>query len=222
MITSATLDFLAQLQENNHRPWFQEHKAQYIKAKQEIDAFVHKLQENLNKTDVIEFAKQYRIYRDVRFAKGRPPYKDSLGGYFRRFGRDRRGSYIFEIEPNATRVGGGFFGPNADDLLRLRKEFEMDGESLLQILNHPTFVQHFGSLQGTGVKTAPRGFDKQHPNIALIRKKQFYALRYFKNEEVIRKDFVDQVTESYLAIRPFFDYMTEILTTDLNGISILS
>ena len=221
MITQASLDFFAQLKENNHRPWFEANKPAYLQAKREVEAIMHQVQRNLEATDEIEFSKLFRIYRDVRFSKNKLPYKGYLGGYYRRFGADRRGSYAFDIEPGLSRVGGGFYGPKAGDLLRIRKEFEMDVQTIEDIVQDPTFVQHYGSLLGDGVKTAPRGFDKTHPNIKWIRKKQFYAYRHFPDSEVIRADFADQMTESFLAIRPFFDYMTDVLTTDSNGVSIL-
>lgn len=221
MITQASLDFFAQLKENNYRPWFEANKATYIRAKHEIESLMHQVQQNLEETDVIEYAKLFRIYRDVRFSKNKLPYKGYLGGYFRRFGANRRGSYAFDIEPGLSRAGGGFYGPKAEDLLRIRQEFELDINSIQEIVQAPRFVQHFGSLLGEEVKTAPRGFDKKHSNIAWIRKKQFYAYEHFPDSEVIRKDFADQMTASFLAIRPFFDYMTDILTTDNNGVSIL-
>jgi uncharacterized protein (TIGR02453 family) len=221
MITQATLDFFAQLQENNHRPWFEAHKASYLQAKKEIEQLLYRVKANLEQHDVIEYAKLFRIYRDVRFAKNKLPYKGYLGGYYRRFGAARRGSYAFDIEPGKSRVGGGFFGPNADDLLRIRKEFEMDISTIEDIVQAPSFVQHFGQLQGNGLKTAPRGFDKTHPHIHWIRKKQFYAYEHFPDSEVIRPDFADQMTTSFLALRPFFDYMSDVLTTDMNGVSIL-
>ncbi|WMX12521.1 DUF2461 domain-containing protein [Aureispira sp. CCB-E] len=222
MISKHSLDFLSQLQENNNRPWFEAHKEDYLKTKREVETLVKKVEANLNKVDNIEFSKLYRIYRDVRFSKNKLPYKGYLGGYYRRFGNDRRGSYTFDICPNGKSVvGGGFFGPNADDLLRIRKEFEMDSSYIEKVTQDPTFVKYFGELQGVSLKTAPRGFDKNHPHIKWLRMKQFLAFRNFADEEVTRKDFADQMTETFIAIRPFFDYMTDVLTTDMNGVSIL-
>lgn len=221
MITKATLDYFAELKENNHKAWFEQHKDRYLRAKTEVKALMHQVEDNLNKSDVIEFSKLFRMHNDLRFSQNRPPYKGYLGGYYRRFGAERRGSYAFDIEPGNSRVGGGFFGPNADDLLRIRREFELDLNGIREVVEAPTFVETFGSLMGSGVKTAPRGFDKTHPNIEFIRKKQFYAYRFFSDEEVVQKDFPDVMTETLLAVRPFFDYMTEVLTTDTNGVSVL-
>ena len=88
-------------------------------------------------------------------------------------------------------------------------------------MNEPRFKTFFGGLKGEGLKTAPKGFDKEHKNIELIRKKQFYAMRPFSDAEVTSTDFVDNVVETLEAIRPFFDYMSDVLTTDLNGVSTL-
>ena len=85
------------------------------------------------------------------------------------------------------------------------------------MLGNPDFKNVFGSLKGERVKTAPRGFDKDVDNIELVRMKQFYASRNYTDDEVVRADFLDRIYESYTAIRPFFDYMSEVLTTNLNG-----
>ena len=69
--------------------------------------------------------------------------------------------------------------------------------------------------------TAPRDFDKEHPHIKWIQMKQFYAFRSFTDEEVMDPTFPQEVMKTFMAIRPFFDYMSDILTTDLNGESIL-
>jgi uncharacterized protein (DUF2461 family) len=76
-------------------------------------------------------------------------------------------------------------------------------------------------LVGEKVRTAPRGFDKNHPDIDLIRHKQFIVVRNFTDEEVLAPDFATQVDESFQAIRPYLNYMSDVLTTDLNGVSLL-
>jgi len=221
MINKDTLKFLGQLENNNNRPWFEKNKDKYTKSKKNLDSFILQVNKNLSKTDEIEYSRLHRIYRDVRFSKDKLPYKSWFAGYLRRFGNDRRGGYTFRIKPGGSNVGGGFYAPNSDDLLRIRKEFEMDSQYINKIITDDTFVNTFGTLLGNGVKTAPRGFNKKDPNIELIRKKQFYVFKSFTDEEVLSPNFLEQVSETFLAIRPFFDYMTDVLTTDLNGESIL-
>ena len=106
---------------------------------------------------------------------------------------------------------------NREDLLRIRQELAFDSQPLDKITQHPDFTKAFGALQGEEVKTAPQGFAKDHPSIRWIRRKQFYALRSFTDEEVLRPDFVEQTVATFRALRPFFDYMSEVLTTNADG-----
>jgi uncharacterized protein (DUF2461 family) len=106
-------------------------------------------------------------------------------------------------------------------LLRIRKEFEMDATEMRQILNHKTFKSFWGDLEGDEVKSAPKGFDKSHPNIDLIKKKQHVFTKKFTDKEVLAEQFIDRVDESFKNARPYLDYMSEILTTNLNGESLI-
>jgi uncharacterized protein (TIGR02453 family) len=176
----------------------------------------------MNEVDVIERHKISRINRDIRFSKNKTIYKDYFWGSFIRFGKQRRGGYMFSVEQdNRSFCGGGFYKPNPTDLLRIRNEFNLGEQRVFEILGTADFKKKFGKIRGEEVKSATRGFSKDSPNIELIRKKQFTFKRSFTDEEVLRKDFMDQVFESFCSLRPFFDYMSEVLTTDLNGESIL-
>ena len=217
MVTDATLRFLTRLRHHNNRPWFEEHKSDYLAAKAEMATLTEAVEARLNETDVIAKSHVYRIYRDVRFSKDKTPYKDHLDAYLYRAGAERRGGYVFRVGPGVSQVGGGFFGPNQEDLLRIRKELEFDSQPIEEITQHPDFVKYFGPLQGEEVKTAPQGFSRDHPNIAWIRKKQFYALRTFADAEVTQADFADHIVTTFQALRPFFDYMSAVLTTNADG-----
>jgi uncharacterized protein (DUF2461 family) len=72
-------------------------------------------------------------------------------------------------------------------------------------------------MQGDKVKTTPRGFVKDHPAIDLLRYKQFWFERSFTDKEVVAHNFIEQVNKTFKSIRPFFNHMSEVLTTDLNG-----
>jgi uncharacterized protein (TIGR02453 family) len=220
MIEPEVFSFFKLLAQNNNRPWFHENKKSYANVRQNIIDFSNDMESRLNLTDSIELGKLFRINRDVRFSKDKSPYKSNISGYFKRLGEERRGSYYFSFQPGNTFIGGGFYGPNKEDTFRIRKEFEMD-DTINAIIEASDFKKYFGELIGEGVATAPRGFDKDHPNIHRIRKKQWYVLRKFTDEQVLDASFVDEVHKTYLAVRPFFDYMSEVLTTNLDGESIL-
>lgn len=221
MITKLSLDFLKDLKANNNREWFQENKKRYEKSNKECIAFAEQLLQKLNQSDRIETPSGkkslFRIYRDVRFSKDKAPYKTNRSGSFRRAGADRRGGYYFSIEPGNTLVGGGFYAPNKDDLQLIRSQIELDSSPLREVLNDKKFKRYFGELRGEQLKTSPRGFSPDDPNIDLLRYKNFYIMHSFTDKEVLAEDFADKMHEGFKLLRPFFDVMTEYLTTDLNG-----
>ncbi len=220
-ITHEVLDFLKQLKENNDRTWFEAHKAQFKVHETAVKAFYESLKEALNTHDTIDALKMFRIYRDVRFSNDKTPYQPHFAGSFSRLGAKLRGGYYLRIRPSESFMACGFWQPNASDLYRIRKEFELDASPFLNTINDTTFKQFWGELKGEELKTAPKGFDKDHPNNDLIRKKAFIFTHEFTDNEVMEDQFFTEVSARFKAIRPFFDVMGEILTTDLNGESVL-
>ena len=220
MVSKATLDFLSQLKQNNNREWFAEHKKEFQQLEKEFKSFAQEVLTDLSKTDSIDKMQLFRIYRDVRFSKDKSPYKINFGVGFGRTKPMLRGGYYLHIEPGASFVGGGFWEPNAEDLNRIRKEFEIDDTEIRAIISDEKFIKTFGKLEGEELKTAPKGFDKTHHAIDLIRKKQYLVSRSFTDKEVTDKNFKTEVLNTFLAMRPFFDYMSEVLGTNLNGESL--
>jgi uncharacterized protein (TIGR02453 family) len=219
-IPKEVFSFLNRLKNNNHRNWFDAHKSEFKQIDDALKEFYTFVVEDLNVSDTIDKMKIFRIYRDVRFSKDKTPYNTHRSVSFSRATESLRGGYYLKIAPGESRMAGGFFQPNPVDLKRIRKEFETDDQEIREIINDSTFTKMFVSLEGDEVKTAPRGFDIEHPAIDLIRKKSFLAVRRFTDEEVLSANFRQELKESYLALRPFFDYMSAVLTTDLNGVSL--
>ena len=221
-IPKSTFAFLRKLENNNNREWFNANKAAFQDEYDKVLEFVEALLSEMSKIDQIETptAKKSlrRIYRDVRFSKDKTPYRNSLWGGMKRATKHLRGGYYYHFEAGGnTSIAGGFFGPNPQDLLRIRKEFSGDDTYIRKILNDKTFKQEFGELKGERVKTAPKGFEKDDPAIDLIRLKQFYIVKSFSDKEVHSEDFLKNLVTSFGNMRPYLDYMSEVLTTDLDG-----
>lgn len=210
------LDFIKILEKNNNREWFTENKTRFEEAKQIASNLFNDVYNELKAVDHLDVLKIYRIYRDVRFSKDKTPYKTHFSMYIGRLQPDFRGGYYLHIEPGKSFIGIGFFDPNKEDLLRIRKEIELDNE-LESILNSKEIKNTFGTLQGDEVKTAPKGFDKAHERIALLKKKQFLLVHNFKDEDVLNPNFYKEVSNVFRKSRPFIDYMTDVLLTNLNG-----
>jgi uncharacterized protein (TIGR02453 family) len=221
MLQSSIFHFLHQLKENNNREWFASNKKAFQVEEQLAKAFFMAVYADLEKIDNLDKMQVFRIYRDVRFSKDKSPYKNHFSVGFNRSKPLLRGGMYLHIEDNTSFVGGGFWEPNAPDLFRIRKEIEVDASELRAIISEENFQKYFKTLQGEELKTAPKGFDKTHPAIDLLRKKQFLLTRKFSNDEVLSANFKDEVIASFKAMRPFFDYMSDVLNTDLNGESLL-
>ncbi len=216
-IQSSTLQFLKDITAHNDRDWFQDNKASFEAAQNNMKQFTKAVEKELAKTDQLEESKLFRIYRDVRFSKDKSPYKTNFGVSFKRATKLRRGGYYLQIEPGNSFVGGGFWGPDSADIKRIRDEFAADDKPIRAILADKTFVKYFGELKGEELKTAPTGFDREHPAIDLIRKKQFVVFRKFTDKEVLSESFLHEIRLTFEAMRPWFDYMSSVLTTNLDG-----
>lgn len=224
IIQKTTLDFLKKLAANNDRDWFNEHKSQYEKAKENAETFIDALIAKMNVHDQLETLSGkkslFRIYNDVRFSKNKAPYNPRFAGYLKRSKPLLRGGYYIRISPGESRVVCGFMFPNADDLKRIREDIAVNYGDWKKLLKAKSITQNFGTMQGEQVKTAPKGFASNDPAIELLRYKQFWFERKFTDREVLAGDFLNKVNTTYKAIRPFFDYMSELLTTDSNGESL--
>lgn len=221
-IPKTIFEFLKDLKQNNHRDWMTENKKQYQSNEKILKTFYASVVERLNEKDEIEKTKVFRINRDVRFSKNKTPYNVHRSASFSRAGAHRRGGYYLRLEPGNSLMAGGFFSPEPVDLLRTRKEFEMDDQEIREILSNADFKKAFNGFDSSNqVKTAPKGFSKDHPNIDLIKNKSFFVTHNFTDAEVFASDFLDKVVCHYELLRPYFDYMSDVLTTDLNGVSLI-
>ena len=98
---------------------------------------------------------------------------------------------------------------------------EMDADEFRKLLKDPQFVKAWGGLTGEEVKTAPKGFSKEHSNIDLIKKKQYLFIKKLDDSAILASYFQTEVIQHFNALRPIFNYFSNVLTTDLNGVSIL-
>lgn len=221
VIEQSTLLFLKKLEANNNREWFLANKHLYDRAQENMIEFVDELLVALNKHDQISTpsAKRalYRIYADTRFHKNRPPYNARFAGGFAREKPYLRGGYTFNIRPGKSSVACGFFHPNPEDLKRVRMDILSEHSLWKKMLNGKKLKDSYGELTGNCVPSSPKGFSKDHPAIGLLRHKQFIFRRNFSDKEVTSPDFIKNVNNAFKNIRPFFDHMSEVLTTDLNG-----
>jgi len=224
-IQKDSFDFLKDLSNNNNREWFNQHKDRYTVVHNNIIAFADALLVEMNRHDHIETASGkksvFRIYKDVRFSKDKTPYNTHWSGSFKRATNRLRGGYYFRIQPGNSVAAGGFFGPVPDDMKRIRQDMDDNYPDWQKLLADKTITETFGQMKGEKLGSAPRGYAKDHPAIDLLRYKQLIFRHPFTDEEVCSPDFLYQVNEVFRNLRPFLNHMSEVLTTDANGISIV-
>lgn len=211
--------FLNELEKNNNRPWFQANKEEFEMAKAEADQIFRAIDRGLKERDEFQDYKFYRIYRDIRFSKDKTPYKNHFSAIFQRKQPQNRGSFYVHLQPGNSFVGGGFWGPEREDLVRIRKAIEME-DDFEKILQQKSFQKNFGELKGDQLKNVPKDFEKDHPRGELLKFKQYLLMKNYTDQEVKQGNFVQNILKDYELMRPFFLYMTDVLTTNENGESL--
>lgn len=216
-LNPALFRFFKQLAKNNNREWFEQHKPEFKALETEVKQFGEALKDKLNQHDSIDRFKVFRIYRDVRFSKDKTPYKTHFGLTWHRTKPEFRGGYYLHLKPDDIFLACGFWDPAPADLKRIRQEIDLDGDEYRNLINAPAFKNTWGALQGNTVKTAPKGYAKDHPNIDLLRFKQHIFMIRYTEVEVAAADFMDRLDAALQAVRPFVDYMSAVLTTNADG-----
>jgi uncharacterized protein (TIGR02453 family) len=225
IIEKKSLDFLRKLSKNNNREWFSKHKSQYLEAQGNMIGFADALLFEMNKHDKIETlsGKQslFRIYKDVRFSKDKTPYNPHWNGFFKRATNKLRGGYYFNIRPGRTYIGGGFWGPEPADMRRIRADIDINYTDWEKLLQTKSIVKAFGKMAGNQLSSSPRGYAIDHPGINLLRYKQYILRHEFTDDEVLSREFAKMVSDTFKTMRPFLNYMSEVLTTDMNGVPLV-
>jgi TIGR02453 family protein len=216
-IDPSTIQFLTDLRAHNNREWFGHNRDRYDLALANMKAMSKTITTHLNVHDTIEKSKLFRIYRDVRFSKDKTPYNSHWSMSWSREKPYLRGGYFLRIDPDGALMGCGFWRPSSRDLALIRGQIDHNAPAIKKVLKHSAIKKTFGQIQGAAVKTAPKGYSKEHPEIELLRMKQFIFYKTYTPKQTLQKRFVDQVARDFKTIRPFFDFMSEVLRYNLNG-----
>lgn len=217
-ISKSTLEFLSDLKINNYRDWFQQNKARYEDARSDFESFVQALLDEIITFDPILKGLEarnciYRIYRDIRFSADKSPYKSHMGAVIVRGGRNSTGryaGYYVHVEPgDESIIGGGAYMPPSPWLTAIRERISEQGEELADIINDRGFAAVFGEIEGEKLKSAPKGYPKDHPLIGLLRYKSFLASRTVTDREVVSADFFSLTVKAFKIMKPFNDFLNE-------------
>jgi uncharacterized protein (TIGR02453 family) len=218
------LDFLLALQANNHKPWFQAHRAEYEAARQcfegYVDDFIQEFRsiedfENLAAKDCV-----FRIYRDVRFARDKAPYKPNMGASVALGGKHSlRAPYYIHLEPpDKSFLAGGVYLPTPEQLAAIRRAIDRDPAGMQAAIGSKPFKKYFGSLSGEKLKTPPRGYPGDHPEIELLKYKQFIAGHALTDKDVLSRRLLSHTVEVFAALKPLLDFLNDVVLPSRGGL----
>lgn len=219
MIQKSTLDFLKKLKKNNNRDWFNANKKLYEDARYDFEIFVFDLLQKLTEFDDSVAGLDpkdclFRIYRDVRFAKDKKPYKQNFAAAIQLNGRkSSKAGYYVHIEPGAGMLGGGIYMPMPDNLLAVRKLVAANYKEYEKIINAKDFKKVFGEVWGGDdrLKTVPKGFEKDHPAAEHLKNKSFIAFKMLSDADVLAKNFMANSVKIFKVMKPFNDFINRAL-----------
>lgn len=184
-------DFFDRLAANNDRPWFKEHKPEYDALRAEWIAGMARVIASLS-SDWPEVRyldpayATYRIYRDIRFSNDKTPYKTYLSSSVAppQYRKGHTGIYLQAGRNSAdTGIYGGIWCPDVVAQRKLRRAIVDNSEEWLEIVNHPALLDLYGrGWCGSQLKTAPKGYDRDHPMIEYLRLKDIGKFRNIGRE----------------------------------------
>ena len=209
MINKATLDFLSKLSKNNNRDWFEKNRPAYEAAKLNFKEFIDDLLVATSKFDpAIKHLEAkncvFRINRDVRFSNDKSPYKNNFGATISPGGKKSfSAGYYIQIQPGASFIAGGMWQPESPQLNAIRQEIDYNSEEFKKIIGANEFKKYLGKLSDEDkLKTAPKGYEKTHPEIELLKYKSYITVHDLKNSEVLSQGFLKHCGKVMKAMHP--------------------
>ncbi|HEY4190708.1 MAG TPA: DUF2461 domain-containing protein [Candidatus Limnocylindrales bacterium] len=224
------IQFLADLAQNNERDWFQPRKADYERLlKEPLAALCVALDGEFRTRGIPLHAdaarSPFRIYRDVRFAKDKSPYKTAASASFGWLDDDgsaaggrshadnvhASGGY-FQLQPGDVFVGGGVWHPDPSWLKGFRERVANRTDEFRAIVEAPDFVAAFGSVSddGESLKRVPPGYSPDHPAADLLRKKNVTFGRRLSDDDAFSPELPSILADAFAVGTPLMRYLATI------------
>lgn len=216
MLQSSTLQFLDNLANNNNREWFHENKPAYDAAKTDFEELVKQLIDEIGKFQKLGNLQPkeciLRINRDIRFSKNKSPYKLNLSAGIGLGGKSSgKIDYYLQIQPNGNSfIGAGMWGPTPENLAKFRQEIDYNVKDLKNIIYDKTFQKQFPNILGSVLKTAPKGYPKDHVDIELLKRKELFFTHHFSDKELTAVNLVENIVNNAKILKPYCDYLNYI------------
>jgi uncharacterized protein (TIGR02453 family) len=216
-----TFPFLRAIRENNNREWYHANKNQYGEAKLEFEHVTELLINETGKFDkdirgLLPKDCIFRIFRDVRFSSDKSPYKSNFGTFLSKGGKKGSFSgYYLHIEPENSFIAGGIYLPPSPVLKAIREDIFEHIDEFKEILAEPKFVKHFGGISADTLKTVPKGFSRDFPDIGLLKFTSYTVMKAKKDKELTDILALTEITDAFHSLYRFNRFMNEAISKAL-------
>ncbi len=213
----ALFQFLEELQHNNHKEWMDANRKHYHAIRNDFVSWLDDLDNKLANIDPEYYPTPgkkgiNRINNNLLFHPNKPVYKDHFGAGLDQ--KTKQGDFYIEIGIKKGVLAGGYWRPDKKLLQSIREGIDYNGEELVKIINKKSFKDTFGGLYAEDdmLKSAPKGYSKDHEHIHLLRYRTFAVIHDLKQEQILAPDFTDYVIAVYKEMLPFRRYLREAVT----------
>jgi uncharacterized protein (TIGR02453 family) len=213
--------FFKELAKNNERAWFEANKQRYkdvvVAPLSDFMAAMAPRVAKISKHIVVDprpnGGSMFRIYRDVRFAKDKSPYKTNAGCHFRHaLGKDAHvPGYYVHFAPDEVFFGGGIWMPEPDALAKVRRAIAGDAKAWKKVVEDKTFAKAFKGIEGETLSRPPKGFDPEHAYIGDIKRKSFFAMHESSAKVAQSPALLDEVESAFKAAKPLMKFLCDAL-----------
>ncbi len=211
--------FLKQVAANNNREWFKAHKNEFDKMvfepfKRLTEAVIAKMQQ-IDPQIQIDFKQAaFRFYRDTRFSADKTPYKLWMGAAVSRDGRKntRYPELYFQFGPGENFIAAGLYRPDKDTLYKIRKTIAQNPQPFKESMTDSDIYKYFPEgFQGERNKRLPhKAWMQVAQNYPCILNKQFFVVKYYRPEDILRPDLDEFIIAHYRAVKKFNNWLLEL------------
>ncbi len=207
------LNFLSELKENNNKEWFDQNRIRYEASRKKVLFLTELVIHEIAKFDSeigVQDPKNcvFRIFRDVRFGADKTPYKTNMGSYIAKGGRKSTAAgYYLHIEPGSSFIGGGSYSPTPEALKAIRTELFDHPEDFKQLIQKESFRKVYPDMYDDKLKTAPKGFPKDFPEIDLLKYKSYAFTSGLDDSVVTSEAYVTKIVAAMKELYPVNRYL---------------
>ncbi len=213
------VQFLSELEENNNRAWFVMNKPRYDILRAEFLELVTGLIRDITRFDPAVAACNpkkalFRINRDLRFAKDRPPYKTTFSAAITASGLKKPSqgggpAYYFHINASGQLfTAGGEWRPPAERLREIRQLVVSDPNGLRKVLKSKALHEAYGDLQTEDMLArVPKGFDADAPMADYLKLKSYIAWRQTSIKRLPPEKLSAKILEEFSALSPLVKWL---------------